>query len=368
MKKLITLLALNVASVCAFAQITITNADMPSASDTFRLSTTINAQGLDPDLSGANFTWDFSTLVPDSQRVDSFFIVGDTPSAYQVFFNFPFLYPNYAASYAKRGIEISVPQVATLSEVFNYTKNSSSALDNVGFGANLNNAPISVQNDPIDKEYLFPMNYNQTNTSLSAFELTVPGLGHYGQDMERINTVDGWGSLVLPNGTYDVLRVKSVLNKIDTIYIDSPPLPAFGYTNPRPEEIEYKWLAAGTGAPVLKIVTNAGIVSSIEYQDDFYTPVGVKELPKMNNVVVFPNPTKHHLVIDYNSSISGDLKVNLKDMFGKNVAVIYQNFSAKGTNKLVINLTQHSVKPGIYFVEMMVDDQQYYTAKVVVTK
>lgn len=365
MKKLITYLTLSFAIVYSFGQITITSSDMPNASDTFRLSTTLNDQGLDPILTGANFTWDFSTLVPDSQRVDTFFTVGSTPFLYQVFFNNPFS-PSYNSSYAKRGFEIQVPATVSLTEVFNYIKNSASEYNNVGFGANINGVPASVKNTPIDKEYIFPMNYTTgttSTTSISAFDITVPALGHYGQDVERISTVDGWGSLVLPNGTYNALRVKSVLNKIDTVYIDQF---SFGFTTPRPEEIEYKWLAAGSGIPILKMVSNLGIVTQIEYQDDFYTPVSVKEFPKMNNVTVFPNPTKHHLVIDYNSSISGDLTVNLKDVLGKNVGVVYQNFSNKGTNKLIVNLAQHSIKPGIYFMELMVDDKPYYTEKIVV--
>lgn len=374
MKKIITLFSLSIATIYSFAQITINNADMPNVNDTFRLSTTVNAQGLDPVLTGTNYSWDFSTLVPDSQRVDTFFGVTSTPLGYQLFFNNPFFYPNYAASYAIKGpaldlSQIPLPVAVTVEDVFIYTKNSSSAYENVGFGANINSLPTSIQNDPIDREYEFPLSYTNgttTTTSNSAFELSVPGLGFYGQDIERITSVDGWGTLVLPNGTYNVLRVKSILNKIDTIHATSPfPI---GTTFPRPEEIEYKWLATGTGMPILKMVTNAGVISQIEYQDDFYAPVGLKEQPKMNNVVVFPNPTKHHLIIDYNSSIVGNLKINLKDVLGKNVGVVYQNFSNKGNNKLVVNLAQHSVQPGIYFVEMIIDNKTYHTEKLVVTE
>lgn len=373
MKKLITLFTLSIATVYSFAQITITNADMPNVNDTFRLSTTANTQSLDPVLTGANYSWNFSTLVPDSQRVDTFFSVGSTPFAYQLYFNNPFS-PSYLASYAKRGPELDLSQIplpvpVTVAEIFNYTKNSSSAFDNVGFGANINSIPTSIQNDPIDAEYEFPLNYTNGTTSvtsLSEFELTVPGLGHYGQKMERITSVDGWGTLTLPNGTYNVLRVKSILNKIDTVYATSPfPIAT---TFPRPEEIEYKWLAAGTGMPILKMIANAGVVSQIEYQDDYVAPVSVKEQAKMNNVVVFPNPTKHHLVIDYNSSVSGNLKVNLKDVLGKNVGVVYQNFTQKGTNKLIVNLAQYSINPGIYFMELVVDGKVYYTEKVVVVE
>ena len=374
MKKLITLFTLSIVTVCSYAQITITSADMPSVNDTFRLSTTSNIQGLDPLLTGTNYSWDYSTLVPDSQRIDTFFSVATTPFAYQFYFNNPFLYPGYDANYALKGPELDLSQIplpvpVTVEDIFIYVKNTSSAYDNVGFGANINGLPASVQNSPIDKEYEFPLNYTNgttTVTSLSAFELTVPGLGYYGQDVERITSVDGWGTLILPDGTYNVLRIKSILNKIDTVYATSPfPI---GTTFPRPIEVEYKWLAAGTGIPVLKVITNAGVASQVEYQDDFVNPVGVKEQTKMKKVTIFPNPTKHHLVIDYNSGVSGNLQVNLKDVLGKNVGVVYQNFTQKGTNKLIINLAQHSVQPGIYFVEMMVDEKAYYTEKVVVAE
>ena len=368
MKKLITLFTLSIGTVYSFAQITITSADMPSVNDTFRISTTINAQGLDPVLTGANFSWDFSTLLPDSQQVDTFFTVISTPAPYQLYFNNPIFYPGYDATYAKRGFEISLQQVS-ISDVFNYTKNTSTSFDNVGFGANINGIPASVQNIPIDIEYEFPLTYTNgvdTTTSLSEFELTIPTIGYYGQSLERITTVDGWGTLLLPNGTHDVLRVKSILNKVDTINITNP-FP-FATTFPRPEEIEYKWLAAGTGIPVLKMISNAGVVAQIEYQDDYVSFVGIKEQSKVNNVVIFPNPTKHHLVIDYNSAVSGNLKVNLKDILGKNVTVVYQSLTNKGTNELLINLAQHSVQPGIYFVEMMVDEKAYYTEKVVVAE
>ena len=362
MKKGFTFLLLSLLSVISFAQITITNTDMPSSGDTIRLSETNNIQGLDPILTGTNYTWNYATLVPNNQRVDTFFSVSSTPLAYQFFFNNIILYPNHKASFALRGIDIGISQVP-ITDVFNYIKNSSTAYDNVGFGANISGVPSSTQNLPVDREYEFPMNYGGNHISNSAFGMSVPGFGYYGQDLQRIDTVDGWGSLTLPYGTYNVLRVKSILNKIDTTYLD---LVGFGTTIPRPEEIEYKWLAAGKGLPMLKIITVGGNVTQIEYQDDFV--VGVEEVNQINNVTIFPNPTQNHLVIDFNASISGNLKINLKDILGKDVGVIYNNSMIAGNNKLLIDLTQHSIQPGIYFVELLLDEENYYTQKVVVVK
>ncbi len=55
-------------------------------------------------------------------------------------------------------------------------------------------------------------------------------------------------------------------------------------------------------------------------------------------------------------------------MLGKNVGVVYQNFTTKGTNKLIVNLAQYAIQPGIYFMELVVDDKVYYTEKVVVVE
>ncbi|MGB0887510.1 MAG: T9SS type A sorting domain-containing protein [Vicingaceae bacterium] len=345
-----------------FAQITISSSDMPQVNDTIRLSETFNIQGLDAELTGANYSWDFSTLTPNTQRIDTFFSVGNTPFVYQLFFNNIFLYPNHKASYALRGQDIGIPQVS-ITEVFNYIKNSSLAYDNVGFGSNINSIPSSTQNNPVDREYNFPMNYGTINSSFSEYAISVPTFGHYGQTLDRNDTVDGWGTLILPNGTYDVLRIKSVLNKVDTTYLD---LLGFGATIPRPEEIEYKWLATGKGVPLLKIITNAGIVTQIEYQDDPLVITSVIEKNEINDVTIFPNPTKNHLVIDFKSNVSGKLKVNLRDILGKNVAVIYTNNVISGNNKLLIDLTKYSIKKGIYFIEINIDEKQYYTEKIVI--
>ena len=364
MKKFTLLLSAFFLTNLFFAQTTITNSDMPSVNDTFRLSETNNIQGGDPVLTGPNYTWNYAALTPASQRIDTFYSVTSTPIAYQLFFNNIILYPNHKSNYAVKGQNIGIPQVS-ITEVFNYFKNSSSAYDNAGFGSNINGIPSSTQNTPVDREYEFPMNYNNNHTVSYEYGTTVPGFGHYGQFIERIDTVDGWGSLTTPFGTFNCLRVKSILNKTDTTYISSL---SFGTTIPRPQEIEYKWLSAAGGIPMLKIVTNAGVVSSIEYQDNFISLVNLDEINIINQVNLFPNPVKNYLVIDFNSSIAGNLKVNLTDISGKDVGLVYTDKVHAGENKLLIDLSQYTVKPGIYFMNMEIDGKGYYTEKIVVVE
>jgi hypothetical protein len=364
MKKITLLLFLGFLSIISFAQITITNADMPSSGDTIRLSETTDIKSNDPMLTGANYSWNYTSLVPDAQRLDTFFTVSSTPFAYQLYFNNNFSYPNHTASYALRGPDISFPQVVDITDVFNFIKNSSSAYDNVGFGSKINNVPSSTQNNPIDREYEFPMNYNDNHISNSEFGMSVPGFGYYGQEMTRTDTVDGWGNLITPYGSFNCLRVKSILHKIDTTYVDQF---SFGTTAQRPEEIEYKWLAASEGVPILKIITIAGNVIQIDYQDDFVA-VGLEELSEINNVVVFPNPVKDYLTIDFNSTIVGNLKVMLTDVSGKDVVIIFNDKIQVGNNKLVSNLSKYNLSLGLYLLEFSIDGEQYSTQKIMVVE
>ena len=65
------------------AQITITSADMPNTNDTIRLSVKTSLSGFSPAATGANYTWDYTNLIPDSQRVVKFVSASTTP--YSIF-------------------------------------------------------------------------------------------------------------------------------------------------------------------------------------------------------------------------------------------------------------------------------------------
>lgn len=245
--------------------------------------------------------------------------------------------------------------------MFNYVKNSSSALDNVGFGSSINGIPSSTQMDPVDREYIFPMNYNDNWISNSKFAVTVPNFGYYGQSLERTNLVDGWGTLILPNGSYNVLRVKSILNRVDTTFID---FIGFGSSIARPEEIEYKWLAKGEGVPLLKIITTFGLITSIEYKGDVIS--SIDELDIIEEVKLFPNPAKHFLTIDFKTQDTGNLTLKLKDVIGKDVALIYNNKIDVRNEKLTIDLSQYMIESGIYLLDFLIDGKKYRTEKLVI--
>ena len=332
------------------AQITITDNDMPKSGDTIRYSITNNLQGIDPALTGANFNWDFSLLEADNQRLDTFFSVSSSPVAYQYYFNNNIQYPAYKSSYSSRGDDIlpQIPNVPiSITNVMNFVKKSSSKLENVGFGSSVNGFTLPTRKQPIDVEYEFPLDYADSSFSSSAFAMSFPNVAHYGQIMDRETTVDGWGPLITPFGTFDVLRVKSVLTKLDTIYLDTL---GGGLTFPLPQEVEYKWLANNQGSPLLKIITTAGIPTKIEYQDSVRV-VGVEEIMEFGNVSVFPNPANEFVQINFNSVKGGLLNLNMIDLKGR-VLLSKKIQSKQGENKYILNLKEINLASGIYFVEL----------------
>jgi hypothetical protein len=269
------------------AQIIIGAADMPSAGDTVRYRTA-SAAGLDPVPTEGGFVWDFSTLTPDTEGADTCVTVASTPPLYQFFFNNGILYPQHQASYAVRGQSFSF-QVLTVANVFEYFKKDATGFRNVGFGANVNGVPTSVRRTPVDWVHRFPLEYGDLDTSYSEFTLTVPTIFSFTQQQTRYNEVDGWGTLYLPADTFEVLRVKSTLARIDSAYIEQF---GQGFTFPEPETIEYKWIAQGMDLPVLVITVVGGQPTTARFH---YSPVDVTtgvSSASYSYMEIWPNPAE----------------------------------------------------------------------------
>lgn len=282
-------------AIAASAQIAIGPGDMPSPGDTVRFRN--SSTTADMADTGPGHVWDFSALVPGTQGADTVVTVGSTPFLYQFFFNNALMYPDNKADMAMRGPAMGV-QGLTINNVFNYYKSNSAGYRDVGFGANINGIPTSVQRTPVDWIYRFPLNFGDVDSSASHFEISVPTLGFYGQDQVRHNEVDGWGTLILPTDTFQVLRIKSRLQRRDTVYINQFNT---GFAVPEPETIEYKWLAQGMDEPVLQVNSLAGVNNLVRfYYHPGNIPSGIAAVHTPGALRAWPNPAGSVLYIEGN--------------------------------------------------------------------
>ncbi|MCB0395869.1 MAG: gliding motility-associated C-terminal domain-containing protein [Flavobacteriales bacterium] len=267
MKKLLSAVALLIAS-SAVAQITITRDDMPNAGDKVTLSVQTQLSGFNPQLTGAGMTWDYTTLVPDSQRYQTFPLAASTP-----YFYFTFISDYGTRNYNPDDLPFSLLGTPPENAYYFFRENAST-FQVVGEGLTVSGQALPVFYNSPDFVYLFPLNYGNKDSANSGYTLSLPNMGYFGKKQKRVNQVDGWGTLQLPFGTFETVRVHSTLYVTDSIFLDTL---GFGFNIPLPIVHEYKWLAKGGKVPILQINTTESLlgggiqtVTDVIYQDSSY--------------------------------------------------------------------------------------------------
>ena len=353
MKKIFTPLFALIA-IASSAQITITKADMPVANDTFRISTATIIGIPDPTITGANYTWDYSTLMPTIQNKDTFFTVSATPFAYQFYFNNSFLYPNYKANVAHKGDNVNFFGQVTLTSVFNYYKSLTTQYTHLGFGANINGIPTSVKYDSVDVLYHFPLNYLNTDSGVFKYLVNIPTIGSYGQRTKRVNNVEGWGTVITPFGTFQCLKVRSTLYVTDTIYYTNFSQ-GFKFSH---TDYEYKWLVNGKKIPVLQINKAGSAITSVTYLDSLRS--GVPQVGIIENSVneisfiAYPNPVSDQLNINYSLEKPASVKIELLNVVGQSISTFVDQKQTEGNYSYRFDTNAINGK-GFYFLKTTVD-------------
>ncbi|OQX77888.1 MAG: hypothetical protein B6D61_06495 [Bacteroidetes bacterium 4484_249] len=239
-----------------YSQISIDQNDMPNVDDTLRYNVTYSTNGVDYTLTGTDYTWDFSGLSAlFNQKADTFVHVWSTPAAYQLVFFYPF-----NSTIASPQPDFTLISGYEMTDVFDYYKETSSDFKEVGTAFKVNGVPLPfIYNDP-DIIYRFPLQYSNIDSSTSTFAVNIPTLGYYGSIKKRKNIADGWGTLITPYGTFDVLRVKTIIQQRDSIFVDSLGIGFPINTN----TIEYQWIGKGYGRPLLKVI-ESNFLTKVEY-------------------------------------------------------------------------------------------------------
>jgi hypothetical protein len=340
----------------AASQIIITENDIASAGDSILVSIPNNINNYNFTDTGADFFWDFSGLQYATQRFEAFLSVFRTSITYSLFFaDIPFS-PN-RANMAQETI-LPLPAIISSSDSYNFFFKNDNVFKQVGIGATLNGIETPIPFDEHDVIYRFPLQYGDADTSDSEYDFNLPNFVYYHMKQRRINEIDGWGRLVTPLDTFDVLRVKTTISGSDSLYIDSLNI---GITLPRPREIQYKWLAPGRKIPVLQINTRSGFgntfVTGAFYQDSAPAPdtttIRAQRFTRMSMLKVFPNPARHQIVAE---CLCHDIKaVSMIDVSGN---IILPHYVAD-KQKVTISLPDAApgILPGHYLLKIETNEQ-----------
>jgi len=349
MKKIIIpLLVICLPHLFLKGQIVVNSQDMPITGNTYTKSIAATTGNIDYKQTGSNYIWDFSSLVPINQTVDTFVSVMQTPIFY---------YPTFitSANQALKQPNINLV-VLQMTNVYNFLNNNTNAYNLIGYAAQISGIPVPLKYDNPDRIFKFPLNYGNVDSSSSQASLNLTGYGYFKETKKRKNFVDGYGTLVTPYGSFQVVRVKSIIYQKDSLHLDTIPvnLPAV-----ERNITEYKWIAKNHGIPLLEITeTSMGmlpaITTTISYKDSTRN-LAVIEKPSTTNdwFKVYPNPAKDNFFIDFKLVTSSNIKIEIFDITGNKIKEISQYYEGRGNYKIELDLISNKINRGIYFIKFI---------------
>jgi hypothetical protein len=354
MKRLFTLLAVFGFTVSTFAQITVTETEMAQIGDQItRYQDTIISFGPGPE--GPNQSWDFSgnNLVQRVTNTTSVIDPSTTP---------------YANDFPNSNVAMTNDNTA-----YAYFSQSSNELITDGAAGDLlmTGEIILTPLNPTSKLHEFPKTYGDNFCDPYAFDVTVDGSAFSPlADSARLkhvaticDTVDGWGTITTPVGTYNCLRVKRVEYALDSSFF----LPTFGLPpswtfleEAYDTNTSYAWLTMETKLAVAEFTYDsldqprAFTWSAIQPQ----VTTGLDENQQVS-IEVFPNPASDIMSIRglKNNQVAD---IRLYDQLGKMVV----SERLRNNNKLSIENLQN----GIYFYELYAKEEKLKSGKLVIAR
>ncbi|NJN78160.1 MAG: T9SS type A sorting domain-containing protein [Saprospiraceae bacterium] len=286
-------------------------------------------------VTGANLTWDFSHLEPTGQTVDHY-----KPSLQTPYAGFFFGLNRYGKLEAD---SIGFGQFQ-FKDVYRYYKNSASKFEIEGVGMKYSGFPIPSYYADADELYQFPLDYNDFDSSTFSYTLNLLTLGTLQTIGYRLNTVDGWGQVTTPYGTFNALRITTDVVSRDSIALGG--LFGFGFDN---HQREVKWFANGEGYPVMQVsgaVTNGQFnPNTVTYRDSFRVTPASPFAPTASFVADNVTPTTYDTV-----TITSNAFLSSHSWTFNPTTVTYVNGTSNSsrTPEVVFNM------PGIYDVSLQV--------------
>jgi hypothetical protein len=330
--------------IIAQSPITLNNSNMPGNGDTLRYTNASPNSVGNYTQTGANFNWNFSTLVSTTEGVRRFKTAWQTP------------YALYFLSLNEYGEKIAdtLGGVGSLNitNYYNYYKQQSSpaAFTADGVGMTISGVPVPSYYSNKDELYLFPMTYPKYDST--TFKFSTPSLSLipvvYSKSGYRVTKVDGWGNVTTPYGTANCLRLVTTQYAIDTIKttIGSITVPV-GYPN---YQRSYQWISSTSKIPFLEVngtlIGNVFTITQVRYRGyNQLSPTGIENLmTDINQIQLYPNPVSNKLCL---KNIQINTLAEVYDLTGKLVKKVNLELEDGNTMADVSNLS-----PGVYLLKL----------------
>lgn len=299
----------------AGAQIILKQADIPAIGTTAKIATDSTTKLSPGSPSASSQTWDFSTLL--TQDTARYIFVDPSTTKYASIFTSANLADSIIGTegYTYFHTDSTVFSVVGSEQIVPY--------QSYKFHIEMNLNPPFVQST-------LPATYN---TKVSG---TSSGSQKFNQviiiyDSERIaahiiysDTVDAWGTMKTPTGTYSVLRQKHDEIDIDSVFGHNSFSKAWGYLSRTVSyAYQYNWYTKGVGYILVQMNMDSTSATVHNIKWDASAPTGINELSHSGKVTAYPNPCTTQ--ITFRSSITGSQYLSVYDITGRKLETMSVN-------------------------------------------
>lgn len=304
---------------------------------------------VDPGSSGENQVWDFSDLTTNLSINIEFVAPQGVPGSEN--------FPQATHVISRQNIQ------------FEFLKIANDSINRLGFYRpqnGPNQESLTVYPDPMSRP-IFPLNYtdtfsddysNQTNTEVVFGP--EPGSLFYDESGNYDGIVDGYGTLITPNGSFEnVLRITSTTTDHEfTSTLNG--VPSNSGTTDFTSHFYYK---AGVPLPLVSLSTSithydGGTVDTTT--SCYYIPITTVSIDETmaNNqhINIFPIPASTHLNLEFITENETEVSVELFSMDGRIVHTWSQRKVHSGENQFQLALPD--LASGIYLIHLISDRGQ----------
>ncbi len=327
----------------AQAQITYPQSALPVPGDVIWRSTADTLVGIDPALSGTNYSWDYSQVSALVQQKDTFVAF----SSVTLFLRLLFPQNTNLVRFIETPDSLAGVSLANGYEFFH---KSAGAFRQYGFGSTFSGLPIALVNQPADTLFKLPMTYGDSGDGYTEASVSIPGLAYYRQRRTRQYEVDGWGTVMTPHGSFASLRLKTTISGEDSISVSDT---LINFSGPTPTQRTYQWWAVEESAPVLEISTlvndssNTEIVTQVAFVDTFRPDLVILSVPKPQSqtVGIFPNPASNQTRISAPGSGALQGQMEIMSLDGR----VVQRLTV---NDVATDLDVWGLPDGVYLIRL----------------
>ena len=310
----------------------------------FQFAETTEAAGI-VAAAGANQTWDFSS-----------FTVTETFSITETYISLPADIPGadlFTASDLAIRVESDSFDTDTGGDfefyLFQSINNGSLQLDgNFSVGDfDEDGVPDEVVTtfSPPTQDLVFPVDFEDTWDDSSSTVLTFQGQTLPALSAQKsVTTVDGWGTLILPEGTYQALRLRTEISTVDLFSgIESPSFTDYDFFT-----LDNVFVSIFVGSD--------GTISDVNYSvfDGGMTSIPVEDegaLPESFFLAQnYPNPFNPSTSISYSLPATSDVTLKVYTINGQEVRTLVQSTQAAGAYQVEFDASE--LASGLYLYRL----------------